>query len=241
MSVTGTEHKQKRGLQACRSQSPNAPLPPPHALDPAVGAVNCQRARGAWTNEPLASSSLADKMTLNPEKAKAVLARMGGKKRSRRGPHRPAVWLGQFSLAALLLFITVASMLLAISHYQGPQIIRHLDERTQIVARTFPDTPADKFVPVVVGLVSVTLGIVTGCLVYRMRADRGIYVVFLLASLAVLGLIVAWSLPIRPLTETKLQYLLVNQLIPISLAGLCTLLPLGSAVGWYARFASTEA
>ena len=140
-----------------------------------------------------------------------------------------------------LMLITAASLLLAISHYRGPQILRHVEERTQTGARSFPGKPADEFVPVVVGLVSVTLGIVTGCLVYRMRADRGIYVVFLLASLAVLGLVVAWSLPIRPLAETKLQHLRVEQLIPTSLLGLCSLLPLGSALGWYAKFASTEA
>ena len=150
------------------------------------------------------------------------------------------MWLGQFSLAALLMLITMASLLLGISHYRGRQIALDVEERTQISARAFPDTPANEFIPVVVGLVSVTLGILAGCWVYRMRADRGIYVVFFLACLAVLGLVVAWSLPIRPLAETKLRHFHVVQLIPTSLLGLCTLLPLGSAVGWYAKFASTE-
>lgn len=179
-------------------------------------------------------------MSLNPEKAKAVLARLGGKIRTRRGPHRPAVWLGQFSLAALLMLITAASLLFAISRYRGPQVLRHVEERTQFGVRAFPNTLASEFVPVVAGCVSLTLGVVAGCMVYCLRPDRGIYVVFLVTCLAVLGLVVAWSLPNPSLAETKLRHLHVEQLIPTSLFALCCLLPLGSAVGWYAKYASTQ-
>jgi uncharacterized membrane protein len=180
-------------------------------------------------------------MALHPDKVLAVLARLGGKSRVRRGgAHRPVAWRGQFSLAALVILTTAASIASAVWHYRGIEILDHVAERNRVGAQAFPESLAGDFVPIVVLFASVLLAIAAGCLVFHLRPDRGLSIVWTLACLAVLGLVIAWCLPVAPLAETKLKHLQVEQITAACLFGLCSLLPLGAAAGWYARFA-TEA
>lgn len=183
-------------------------------------------------------------MVLPPEKSHAVLSRLGKKDRTRRrGPHRPAFLLGQFSLAALVALVTAASVLLAVWHYQESEIrssAASFERRARSDVHSFPETPADEFVPPVVGLVCGLLAIAVGFLVYRLPAERGLIAVWVLASLAFVGLLLAVSLPVRPLDETRLRQLEFVQLLPAILLGLGCLMPVASAVGWYAKFASGE-
>jgi len=180
-------------------------------------------------------------MALHPDQARAVLKKLGAKNRSRRRkPHRPVAWRGQFSLAALLILTTAASVVSAVSHYRGTEILDHVAERNRVGMQALPEAPADQLVPLVALFASAALAIAAGCLVFRVRPDRGLSVVWTIACLAVLGLVVAWCLPVEPLAHTKLKHLQVHQIVAAGLFGLCTLLPLGAAAGWYARFA-TEA
>lgn len=176
-------------------------------------------------------------MSMDRHKRRAVVDALGRKHR-RRG-HRgesPSLAPAQFSLAALVLLVTLSSFLLAIFHYQGVSIVNRLSRD----ARNFPETTADEVVPLTATVVSLVAAAALGCLVARLHPDRGLYVVWFVTCLAALGLVVSLSLEVEPLAETKIKWLRREQIVAAALFCLSCLLPVGVGIGWYVKLTATR-
>lgn len=168
-----------------------------------------------------------------------------GQKRERRrragSEPRPEASKGQFSLAALVLLMTVASLGLAYFHYLGPSTIDEVGkvrDRALHDAEDFPNNSAAEFVPVAAGVLSLLLAGLLGWFVFYQPAKHGLAVVWLVTCLSVLGLVLALSLPGRPLAAIPLKDLKWIQVLPIAVLALSCTLPLGAIGGWYARYVS---
>ena len=185
-------------------------------------------------------------MPLDRNKRRAVTSALGQKDRRRRKWHRgetPPLAASQFSLAALVLLVTLSSFVLAITHYRGPAIVDGLGRlatRLNTDARNFRETSADEIVPLAAAVAGLVLAILLAILVARLHSDRGVYVVWFVTCIAALGLIAALSLDVEPLAETKVKWLRLEQIAVSAFFWLSCLLPVGAGLGWYVKFTATK-
>jgi hypothetical protein len=185
-------------------------------------------------------------MPLDRDKRRAVVHALGRKAQRRRRRYHgesPPLAASQFSLAALVLLVTLSSFLLAFFHYQGEAVVSglsHASSRLKADARNFRETSADQIVPVAATAVSLAAAVALGWLANRLHPDRGLYVVWFVTSIAVLGLVVSLNLDVEPLAETKLKWLRREQIVATTLLCLSCLLPVGAGIGWYTKLAATS-
>jgi hypothetical protein len=182
-------------------------------------------------------------MPRNQLKAGDLIDALGQKRERRRAGRepRPEPVKGQFSLAALVLLMTVASVGLAYFHYLGPTTIEEVGKvrnRALHDAQDFPNNSAAEFLPLAAGVLSLLLAGLLGSFVFYQPAKHGLAIVWLVTCLSVLGLVLALSLPGRPLATIPLKDLKWSQVLPIAVLALSCTLPLGAIGGWYARYVS---
>jgi hypothetical protein len=152
-----------------------------------------------------------------------------------RGPDRPD---GHYSFFALVLVFLAASVVLGIAHNFWVEAINsNFAGRVRSDFWTFRDYPMAEWIPALAWSVGLGLAIACALVVHLLPAAWGRRVVYSLACLAAVGLVLAWRLPIEPLTVRTVSRLEVQQIWAHVLAALCVTLPLGAAVGWCARLA----
>jgi hypothetical protein len=177
-------------------------------------------------------------------KADDLIDALGQKKERRRrttSDPRPEACKGQFSMAALVLLMTIASLGLGYYHYLGPTTIDEVSkvrDRALHDAEDFPNNSAAESVPLAAGVLSLLLAVLLGSFVFYQPAKHGLAVVWFVTCLSVLGLVLALSLPGRPLAAIPLKDLQWIQVLPIAVLALSCTLPLGAIGGWYARYVS---
>ena len=168
----------------------------------------------------------------------SALGQKPERRRSGRAP-RPDAFKGQFSLAAILLLMTVVSVGLAFAHNFGTATINEVGKVTDRAlqdAENFPESSAAEFVPIAAGLLSLSLALLLGAFVFHQRVNHGLAVVWLTTCLGMLGLVLSVSLTTRPLATTPINSLTWMQIVPVAAFALSCALPLGAIGGWYARF-----
>jgi hypothetical protein len=180
----------------------------------------------------------------NP-KAGDLIHTLGQKKERRRrrtgDEPRPDPLKGQFSLGALMLLMTVASLGLTYFYYLGTTTIEEVGkvrERAMHDVEDFPNSSAAEFVPLAAGIVSVSVACLLGSAVFYQPTKRGLAVVWMVTCISVLGLVLFLSLSGRPLANTPLKELKWKQVLPIAGLTLSCTLPLGAIGGWCARVVS---
>ena len=190
----------------------------------------CGRASSVWRFGP--PNWILRAMPRKQLKAGDLIDALGQKRERRRVGRepRPEPFKGQFSLAALVLLMTVASVGLAYFHYLGPTTIdevARVRDRALHDAQDFPNNSAVEFVPLAAGVVSLILAGLLGSFVFYQPAKHGLTIVWVVTCLQ-LGLVLALSLPGRPLATIPLKDLKWIQFFPIAVLALSCTLPLGA-------------
>jgi hypothetical protein len=197
-------------------------------------------------------------MPLDRDKRRAFVDALSrkGRRRRRHRDESPPLAASQFSLAALVLLVTLSSFVLAIFHYQSETIVSGLSRASiRLTAdrhqardavednaddRSFREPTADEVVPLAATIASLVAAAALGCLVTRLHPDRGQYVVWFVTCIAALGLVASLSLDVEPLADTKLKWLRREQIAATALFCLSCLLPVGAGLGWYVKFSTTK-
>src|SRR5262245_828159 len=146
---------------------------------------------------------------------------------------RPRLRAWQFPLMALMIVFTACPLLFAFLHYSGDTIAEKYDSLRTLL----PLHPASGFLAFLFVSGALPIALFVGYGIYRLGPRKGFVGFAVLASISLIGVPIALTLQIDPLSETELRDLQIKQIIYAVLLYLPFVVPISSFAGWYA---STE-